>query len=162
MSLEKIGSIITPNTQIYTTDQLSGCGTIDYPLGLTINGNYRHLLFSADNYNATSAVTLSENRFNYDALLYKVGSNSKVDGVHYFTYPNISGLNTLNLNFMYGGGENEYYAYTYGTWSDNTHLIMTKSKSIRAPLTAVSITGTRVYTAQCLNCIYEVWGVNNL
>jgi len=122
--------------------------------------NYRTLLFSATGY-GTSAATLSESRFNYDALLYEVGLQGAADGLQYFMLPN-SAANNINFQFGYGGGTNEYLAHSYGTWSDATHLSMTKGKAIMLPLTAVSCTGTSAHEVAVRNCIYKIWGVNNI
>lgn len=122
--------------------------------------NYRTLLFSATGY-GTSAVTLPESRFNYDSLMYKVGASGAVDGLQYFTLPNSAG-NHINFQFGYGGGLNEYLAHSYGTWTDSTHLSMTKGKAIMMPLTAVTCTGTSAHEPGIKNCIYEIWGVNNV
>ena len=162
--MQYLGQIqIQNSTDIRTAPSISGDGTPENPFGLVTSGvdNKETLLFTTSSTTeGTSAVTLSESRFNFDRLRIKCGMNGGVDGIEYHFFPNISGLNNVHINYSYGGGGNEYWMDTFGSWTDDTHFVVDRAKAIMGAYNSVTITGNQAHTANGINCVYEVWGVD--
>lgn len=160
--MQQLGKIVFSQPNVSTLPTISGNGTPEYPFGIiTENVSEQETLLFTTNSTTVgqSAIELSEDRFNFDRLRIKCGMNGGTDGIEYHTFPNVSGLNCMHINYSYGGGGNEYWMDTYGTWTDNTHFIVDRAKAIMGAYNSVTITGNQSHTANGINCIYEVWGV---
>lgn len=118
------------------------------------------LLFSS--VSGVSAVTLPENKSNFERLKFELGigagSGMNTDGYEYSEYP--TNMDIIHLNYHFGGGSNEYWAGTYGTWTNDNHLEITKAKSIYGAYNTTGIGGNTGYSNNARKCIWKVWGIN--
>lgn len=119
------------------------------------------LLFSS--VSGVSACTLPESKDNFERLKFELGIGAgtglNTDGYEYREYPSFP--NIIHLAYQFGGGSNEYWAGTYGTWSNDGKTIeVTKAKSIYGSYNSTAIGGNTGYSNQVRNCIMQVWGIN--
>lgn len=147
-----------------TDSTLTGNGTSSEPFGINFNGitglepYSERLLFSAE-LSGVSSIDLSEPKNHFERLRFVIGarnwSNNGLESKEFGTEPN-----NIHLNFQNGAGGNAYWVGTYGTWTNQTHLDVTKSKNVYGSYSNANITGNLTYTADDINCIKAVYGVN--
>lgn len=143
---------------------LTGDGSKNNPLGINVNGitglqpyNER-LLFSAE-LSGVSSVELPTSKNHFERLRFVLGArNWKENGLESKEFG--TETTAIHLNFMNGAGGNAYWVGTYGTWSDDRHLTVQKSKNIYGSYSNANITGNISWTADDVNCIKEIYGVN--
>lgn len=143
---------------------LTGDGSNNSPLGIDLSGitglkpyNER-LLFSAE-LSGVSSIELPTSKNHFERLRFVLGArNWKENGLESKEFG--TETTAIHLNFMNGAGGNAYWVGTYGTWSDDRHLTVQKSKNIYGSYANASITGNISWTADDINCIKEIYGVN--
>jgi len=143
---------------------LTGDGSNNSPLGINLSGitglkpyNER-LLFSAE-LSGVSSVELPTSKNHFERLRFVLGArNWKENGLESKEFG--TETTAIHLNFKNGAGGNAYWVGTYGTWSDDRHLTIQKSKSVYGSYSNATITGNITYTADDINCIKEIYGVN--
>jgi len=147
-----------------TDSTLTGNGTSSEPFGINFNGitglepYSERLLFSAE-LSGVSSIDLSEPKNHFERLRFVIGarnwSNNGLESKEFGTEPN-----NIHLNFQNGAGGNAYWVGTYGTWTTQSHLDVSKSKNVYGSYSNANITGNLTYSADDINCIKAVYGVN--
>lgn len=143
---------------------LTGDGSNNSPLGINFNGitglkpYTERLLFSAE-LSGVSSIELPTSKNHFERLRFVLGAqNWKENGLEskeFGTEPT-----AIHLNFKNGAGGNAYWVGTYGTWTDDRHLTIQKSKNVYGSYSNANITGNISWTADDINCIKEIYGIN--